>query len=81
MMEVCKVESNDRWPYNLWKDVLKSPAFSLCDEDERKASPVLYVPNLESVLNEALNNKQRKVVKMRYEQDMTLKAISDDHCL
>ena len=72
------MESNDRWPYNLWKDVLKTPAFSLCDEDERKSSPVLYVPNLESVLNEALNNKQRKVVKMRYEQDMTLKAIGDE---
>ena len=66
------------WPYNLWADIVEGSLFGLPSEmDGRGSMPMLYVANLEEVMAAALNERQQTVIRMRYEQGATYKAIGE----
>lgn len=66
------------WPFNLWADILNSPQCAqTAEKDTEQTAAVLYWPNLDNVLAAALDDRQQKVIRMRYERGMTLAMIGD----
>lgn len=70
----------DSWPFNLWEDMMKEAAnlSSFQSTFQNDPSPVLYWPNVDDVLLQALTEREQVVIRMRYEQGMTYKSISDE---
>lgn len=67
------------WPYNLWKDILDFPPVGLTSGHETENSHyVLYWPNLDDVLASALDERQQKIIHMRYEQGLSYQVISEE---
>lgn len=68
------------WPINLWNDILNDIATIeepvLQGEDAH--APVLYWPNLDDVISSALDDRQQKVIFMRYKEGMTYQAIGNE---
>lgn len=69
--------SSDTWPNNLWEELVEEANGSVhCRELVQNYSPpVLYRPALDDMLSQALTERERKVILMRYEQGLTYKAI------
>lgn len=67
------------WPYNLWEAILNSLQFeSMPNRDEQKPAFVLYWPNIDAVISSALDERQQKIIHMRFERKMTYRAIADE---
>lgn len=66
------------WPYNLWSDIIDSGRFAAKAEDGRDLEYVLYWPNLEAVLSSALDERHQRVLRMRYEQNLSYRAIGEE---
>lgn len=69
--------TTSNWPQNLWEDISHDLPWWLGSKDERDEPSVLFVPNLDSVLEDALDERQQKAIRMRYEQGMTYRAIGE----
>lgn len=66
------------WPYNLWSDIIDSGRFAAKAEDGSDLEYVLYWPNLEAVLSSALDERHQRVLRMRYEQNLSYRAIGEE---
>lgn len=67
------------WPYNLWEAILNSPQFKFTpNSDEQEPAFVLYWPNVDAVLSSALDERQQKIIHMRFARKMTYRAIADE---
>lgn len=65
------------WPQNLWEDISSLlPRWAEREYELGKPS-VLFSPNLCSVLDAALDERQQKVLRMRYEQGLTYREIGE----
>lgn len=73
------MKDSAEWPDNLWKDILDFPPVGLTSEPET-GNPhyVLYWPNLDDVLKSALDERQQKIIRMRYEQGLSYQVISEE---
>ena len=69
----------DNWPNNLWEDINDGGADLRQRHDglDLGEEMILFRPNLERVLEEALDERKQKIIRMRYEQGATLKVIGD----
>ena len=65
------------WPYNLWADIIDSDRFAAKAEDGSDLDFVLYWPNLEAVLSSALDERHQRVLRMRYEHNLSYRAIGE----
>lgn len=65
------------WPQNLWEDISHNLPWWAGSEEERDEPSVLFTPNLDSVLDSALDERQQKIIRMRYEQGMSYRAIGE----
>lgn len=66
------------WPYNLWSDIIDSGRFAAKAEDGSDLDYVLYWPNLEAVLSSALDERHQRVLRMRYEQNLSYRLIGEE---
>lgn len=66
------------WPYNLWSDIIDSGRFAAKAEDGSDLDYVLYWPNLEAVLSSALDERHQRVLRMRYEQNLSYRSIGEE---
>lgn len=66
------------WPYNLWSDIIDSGRFAAKAEDGSDLEYVLYWPNLEAVLSSVLDERHQRVLRMRYEQNLSYRAIGEE---
>lgn len=66
------------WTYNLWSDIIDSGRFAAKAEDGSDLEYVLYWPNLEAVLSSALDERHQRVLRMRYEQNLSYRAIGEE---
>ena len=48
------------------------------NRDEQKPAYVLYWPNVDAVISSALDERQQKMIHMRFERKMTYRAIADE---
>lgn len=69
--------SDKEWPENLWEDISSNLPILAHDKDDLDKPSVLFTPNLDGILDAALDERQQKVIRMRYEQRMTYQAIGD----
>ena len=67
------------WPYNLWEAILNSPQFkSIPNRNEQETAFVLYWPNVDAVISSALDERQQKIIHMRFARKMTYPAIANE---
>lgn len=72
--------NKNEWPDNLWEDICNNDFWfrSLYFKPENEeAVPMLYLPNLDTVISSELDEQKQKVVLMRYKQGLTYKAIGN----
>lgn len=71
--------NNRAWPYNLWDDIIGSaPSFEGVESFLPDEAPhVLYWPNVDDVLADALDERAQQAIRMRYEQGMKYQSISE----
>lgn len=65
------------WPQNLWDDISQSLPWYAGNKEEVDEPTVLFTPNLDNVLASALDERQQKVIRMRYEQRLTYRKIGE----
>lgn len=65
------------WPQNLWEDINQSLPRWAWKEDEMDKPSILFTPNLDSILDAALNKREQRLIRMRYEQGMSYRSIGE----
>lgn len=69
------------WPFNLWEDAQGGNfpySFKYVVPDIEARPCALYLPNFEEVFSSVLDERQQKMMRMRYEQGMTYEAIGNE---
>lgn len=72
--------NKNEWPDNLWGDICNNDFWFQrlhFKQENEGAIPMLYLPNLDTVISAELDERNQKVILMRYKQGMTYKAIGN----
>lgn len=73
--------NNRTWPFNLWDDIIGSaPSIDGVESIFPEEAPhVLYWPNVDDVLTDALDERAQQIIRMRYEQGMKYQIIAEKY--
>jgi len=69
--------SDKDWPQNLWEEMNHRLPRWAKKEDELEKPSIIFTPNLDSVLEEALDDRQQKIIRMVFEQGVTYRKIGE----
>lgn len=70
----------NEWPENLWQQVVGHRQKQVWYKDEFEGNappPILFTPNLDVVLETALDERQQKIIRLRYEKGKTYREIGE----